>query len=179
MATAPGDFVLTMYELRVVTRFAAEAAETVLPVFEAEVPGDSRARAALAAALSFADGGPRTNLQRTAAFAAHRASKEAASETSRLAAQACGDASAAAYLHPIAKATQVGHILRAASCAARVAELQARGDENAAASAIDAAVRRADTTLLDVLNRYPQAPTGSGRISQIMSALDAALRNRT
>lgn len=168
-----------MDELRVVTRFAAEAADTILPAFEAEAPGDSRPRAALAAALSFADGGPRTNLQRTAAFAAHRASKEASSETARLAAQACGDAAAASYLHPIAKATQVGHILRAASCAARVAELQAGGDENAAVGSIDAAVRRASPTLLDVLNRYPLAPAGSGRLSQIMSTLDASLRSRT
>ncbi|WP_349307591.1 putative immunity protein [Rhodococcus sp. H29-C3] len=75
MGPVSGDFTLTMDELRVVARFAAYSAETVLPDFEAELPNDPRPRAA----LTFANGAPRTNLQRTTAFAAHRASKEATS----------------------------------------------------------------------------------------------------
>ena len=178
MGSQAGDFALTMDELRVVARFAADSAETVLPDFEAELPDDPRPRAALAAALTFANGAPRSNLQRTTAVAAHRASKEATSETARLAAQACGDAAAAAYLHPIAKPTQVGHILRSASCAARVAELKAGGDEAAATSAITSTAQHATPILRDVLNRYPPVPVGTGRLAQIMSALDASLRDR-
>ncbi|ORI14807.1 putative immunity protein [Rhodococcus sp. 1168] len=177
MGQIPGDFALTMDELRVVARFAADSAETVLLDFEAELPDDPRPRLALAAALTFANGAPRTNLQRTTAFAAHRASKEATSETARLAAQACGDAAAAAYLHPITKATQVGHILRSAACAARVAELKAGGDEAAAMGAIISAAQRATPKLRDVLNRYPLGPSGTGRLAQIMSALDTYLRH--
>lgn len=176
MATAPGDFDLTTDELRTVARFAAQSAQRVLPDFEADAAEDPRLRAALDAALTFADGAPRTNLQRTAAVAAHRAAREATSETSRLAAQACGDAAAAAYLHPIAKATQVGHILRAAACAALVAELRAGGDEMAAAESITSALDRATPELLDVLRRYPSAPAGDSRLAQIMRDLDISLR---
>lgn len=59
---------------------------------------------------------------------AHRAATEASTEASRLAAQAAGDAASAAYLHPIAKAHQAGHILRAAANAARITEMKAGGD---------------------------------------------------
>ena len=69
-----------------------------------------RAGAAIDAAWEFIHGGPRTNRQRAASMDAHRAVKDAPTESARLAAQAAGDAASAAYLHPIAKAHQVGHI---------------------------------------------------------------------
>lgn len=130
MAPASGDFDLTMDELRAVVRFAADSAHTVLAESEADAAEDLRPREALTAARAFAEGARRTNLQRSTAFAAHRAAKSVSAETAQLAALACGDAAAAAYLHPIARAAQVGHILRAASCAARIAELKAGGDES-------------------------------------------------
>lgn len=176
MTQASSDFELTTDELRVVARFAAESAQQVLPDYEADFPYDPRPCAALAAALAFADGAPRTNLQRTAAVAAHRAAKEAGNEIAQLAGQACGDAAAAAYLHPLAKATQVGHILRAAACAARIAKLHRDGDQTAAVEAINSARERAAPALLDVPQRYPPAPAGTSRVAQIMSALDASLR---
>ncbi|WP_370617290.1 putative immunity protein [Mumia qirimensis] len=176
MEQAPGDFALTMDELRTVARFAAQSAEQSLPVFEAEDPADPRPRAALDAAWAFADGAPRTALQRTAAVEAHRAAKDVMTEAAQLAARASGDAAAAAYLHPIAKATQVGHILRAAACAARVAELEAAGDAGAAAASLEAARQRATPALIDVLSRYPAAPAGRGRVAELMRTLDSALR---
>lgn len=174
MASAGGDFDLTTAELRTVVRFSAESAEPLLPVFEAGSPGDPRPRAALDAAWSFCEGGPRTNLQRLTAVAAHRAAREAPNEPARLAARACGDAAGAAYLHPLAQATQVGHIVRAAACAALVAELT--GGREAAAAVIASARERATAGLLDVLRRYPPAPVGRNRLAQLMSALDEALR---
>ncbi|MFE4501935.1 putative immunity protein [Rhodococcus sp. NPDC056743] len=178
MTQASGDFELTMDELRTVARFAAESAQQLLSAFEAEAPDDRRPRAALDAAWAFADGDPRTNLQRVTALDAHRAAKENGSEIGQLAARACGDAAAAAYLHPIARATQVGHILRAAACAARVAELDADGDEAAAAQSIKSTCDRATSVLLDVLGWYPAAPVGKSRLAQIMSTLDVSLRRR-
>ena len=86
-----------------------------------------------------------------------------------------GDAAAAAYLHPLARATQVGHILRAAASAARIAELQA-GDAGAADRAVEEARRRASPGLVDVLSRYPPAPASRTRVGLLMSALDSALR---
>ncbi|RCV55274.1 putative immunity protein [Marinitenerispora sediminis] len=176
MTTVSGDFSLTMDELRVVARYAAESAQGVLPVFEAAAPGDPRPRAAIAAAWEFVDGARRTTLQRVTALDAHRAAREAATEAARLAARAAGDAAAAAYLHPIAKATQVGHILRAAACAARVAELNAGGDPAVGSRMIEQARERATPVLISVLRRYPLAPTGKSRVAQLMTSLDASLR---
>jgi hypothetical protein len=178
MASASGDLDLTMDELRAVVRFAADSAQTVLGVYEADVPDDSRPREALAAACAFAAGAPRTNLQRTAAAAAHRATKSAPFRTAQLAARACGDAAAAAYLHPIAKATQVRHILGAATCALLIAELKAGDDERSGEARISALARRAVSPLPDILRRYPSAPQGQSRLSQLMSVLDVAVRNR-
>ena len=170
-----GDFTLTGDELRAVARYVAEAAESVLPVYEAAQPGDPRPRAALAAAWQFVDGAPRTRLQRVTSMDAHRAAAEVGSEPARLAAQAAGDAASAAYLHPIAKAHQVGHILRAAANAARIAELLA-GDDPAGEPVIAAARARATPELIGVLRRYPPAPSGRSRVAVLMAALDAALR---
>ena len=164
-----------MDELRAVVRFAADCAQELLPEFEAVAPDDSRPRGAIDAARLFADGAARSNLQRTAAFASHRAARGVSAETAQLAALACGDAAAAAYLHPIAKASQVGHILRAAACAARVAELRTGTSDS---DSVRVLAERATPPLPEVLRRYPVAPSGSSRISQLMSALDSAIRNR-
>lgn len=155
--------------------FVVGSAEAVLPVFECAHPDDVRARAALEAARVFVAGAPRSRLQRVTSLDAHRAAKGASSEAARLAAQACGDAAAAAYLHPIAKATQVGHILRGTANEARIAELLA-DDEAAAARVLASARARAGGVVRDVLGRYPAAPTGRSRVAHLMSELDAALR---
>lgn len=86
------------------------------------------------------------------------------------------DAASAAYLHPIAKSHQVGHILRAAANAARIAELTAGDDPRAGDASLELARRRATNVLVDVLRRYPPAPAGKSRPAALMSALDAALR---
>ncbi|RQX21986.1 exonuclease SbcC, partial [Micromonospora chalcea] len=82
----------------------------------------------------------------------------------------------AAYLHPIAKATQVGHILRAAANAARVAELEAGGDEIVGVAALDRYRQLATPVLVDVLRRYPPVTGGGSRVARLMSALDHDLR---
>jgi len=176
VTTVTGDFTLTSDELRVVTRFVAESAREVLPVFEREHPDDPRPRAALAAAWEFVGGARRTRLQRVTSLDAHRAAREARTEVARLAAQAAGDAASAPYLHPIRKAHQVGHVLRAAANAARIAEIEAGDDREAADTVIEQARARATPFLVDVLRRYPAAPVGRSRATQLMSALDAALR---
>lgn len=176
VVAATGDFELTMDELRAVARYVAESAQSVLPTFESAHPGDERPRAAVEAAWTFADGAPRTKLQRVAALEAHRAAYGAATEEARLAARSAGDAAAAAYLHPLAKATQVGHILRAAASAARIVELEAGGDPAAGERAIEEARQRATPVVIDVLCRYPGAPDGKNRVAQLMVALDRSLR---
>ncbi|MFJ9316508.1 putative immunity protein [Pimelobacter simplex] len=176
--TNGGDLELTLDELRAVARYAADAAAEVLPVFEAACPDDPRPRAALDAARVFADGAPRTRLQRVTSMDAHRAAADAPTETARLAAQAAGDAASAAYLHPIAKAHQVAHLLRASANAARIAELAAGDDPAAGLAAVERARALATPTVVEVLRRYPPAPEGRSRPAVLMAALDAALRDR-
>ena len=168
-------FDLTDDELRAVARFAAQAAQQVLPIFEQVHPDDPRPRAGVEAAWIFVNGADRSKLQRVTATDAHRAARAAATEAARHAAAAAGDAASAAYLHPLAKATQVGHILRAAAHAARAAELVASdpliGDQR-----IQEALARATPTLVNVLSRYPAAPPGRTRVAQLMTQLDSSLR---
>lgn len=177
MQTSAGDFALTTDELRAVAGYAVACAEPALLIFERAHPGDGRPAAALHAARVFAEGAPRSRLQRTAATDAHRAAREAGTEAARHAASAAGDAAAAAYLHPLANATQVRHILGSAAHAARAAEL-ARGDDPVVAEyVVTAAAKRATPVLLDVLARYPRAPKGRNRVAVLMERLDSMLRD--
>ena len=107
---------------------------------------------------------------------AHRAAAGASDEVARLAAQAAGDAASAAYLHPIAKAHQVGHILRADANAARIAEITAAGDPAAADAVIRRAAQRATPGLRQILRRYPPAPPGRIRTAALLATLDGVLR---
>jgi hypothetical protein len=170
------DFDLKMDELRVVARYVVDHAEEVLPVFERAVPADVRPRAAIEAAWAFVNGASRTRWQRVAASDAHRAAQSAPTEAARLAARSAGDAAAAAYLHPIAQASQVGHILRAAASAARIRELEADGDAMVAEAELGRSCQRAKPTLVNVLRRYPSEIRRGDRVGQLMSDLDQALR---
>lgn len=178
MVATVEDFSLTLDELRVVARYAAEAAQGVLSIFEEVGRADSRPRLAVEAALVFANGAARTNMQRVAAFEAHRAAKGVRGQAAHFAAMAAGDAAAAAYLHPLAEATQVGHILRADANAARSLELHSDGDLAIGDAYIQAAGRRAIPALIDILKRYPAAPTGKSRVTRLMKDLDMNLRTR-
>ncbi|MCU1676316.1 MAG: Uncharacterized protein JWM93_1074 [Frankiales bacterium] len=178
MATASDDFELSMDDLRVVARYAAEAAQEVLPLFEESRPDDHRPRAALDAAWAFVAGANRTQLQRVTAVNAHRAAKDAATGSAKYAALAAGDAAASAYLHSLPNSTQVGHILRAAAHAARAIELAVDDRPGVGDDYIAGACARATRDLVNVLLRYPPAPSAGNRVAGLMKALDTALRAR-
>lgn len=101
-----------------------------------------------------------------------------AEPAARHAASAAGDASAAAYLHPLAKATQVRHILGAAAEAARAAELAQGDDPVVVEYAITAAAKRTTPVVRDVLGRYPRAPRGGSRVALLMQPLDTCSGTR-
>ena len=166
-----------MDELRAVAGYAVACAEPALVIFDKDRPDDPRPAAALHAGRLFAEGAPRSRLQRAAATEAHRAARDTTTEAASHAATAAGDAAAAAYLHPLAKASQVRHILGAAAHAARAAEL-ARGDDPVVAEyVITAAARRATPQVLEVLTRYPRAPKGRTGVAILMERLDKMLRD--
>ncbi|MBF6196195.1 MULTISPECIES: putative immunity protein [Nocardia] len=165
-----------MDEIRAVTAFAVTSAEQVLPLFEASHPDDSRPRDALAAAAAFVRGDRRSRAQRVTATAAHRAGREAAGPVPFHAAMAAGDAAASAYLHPLADAAQVNHILRASAHAIRVFELRS-GDEHDG-DPVECVVGLATPLLIDVLRRYPRIGAGTNRVSRLVHELDNRLRDQ-
>jgi hypothetical protein len=91
------------------------------------------------------------------------------------AARAAGHAVGAAFLHPLAKATQVKHIFGSAAHAARAFELCA-GDTTVGADHIAQSRILAPPVVVDVLSRYPVAPRGGGRVGELIRQLDASLR---
>ena len=172
------DVVLSGPDLRAVTAFAAGSAEAVLEIFEADRPDDPRPRAAVAAAQEFARGGERGRALRDAGWAALKAAKETGSAAAREAAWAAMAAAGAPYLHPLAQATQVKHILGAAAYAARAAELVAGDDRAVGEARVEQAIGRAGPVVADVLSRFPAAPPGGGRVGELIRLLDAGLRTR-
>ncbi|MDF0530126.1 exonuclease SbcC [Tsukamurella sp. 8F] len=166
-------FVLTLDELRAITAFNVACAELVIDVFEVAAPDDPRPRVALDAAAAFAAGGPRTGTQRVTALAAHRAAKEVASAPAH-AAMSAGDAAASGYLHPLADAAQVGHILRGpAHCV--LARMQCT-DAPSSEEAMAAVFGLVTATVVDVLRRYPRADVRGKDVSVVVSELDSRLR---
>lgn len=178
MANETSEIVLSMQDLREVTGYSAESAQEVLEIFERAHPTDSHPRDAIDAAWTFAQGGKRGKTLRDTAWAALRAARDADTVASGDAARAADIAARAAYLHPLADAHQVKHILGAAAHAARASELMAGDDRDVGADHIEQARRRATTVVVDVLSRYPAAPSGGGRVGELLRDLDEALRGR-
>lgn len=178
MANQTREIVLSMQELRGVTGYAAESAQEVLEIFERAQPADSRPREAIDAAWTFARGGERGKTLRDTAWAAHKAARDADTAAAGDAARAAMCAASAAYLHPLADAHQVKHVLGAAAHAARAAEVMAGDDRGVGAGHLERARRRATPVVIDVLSRYPAAPPGGGRVGELLRDLDEALRGR-
>lgn len=175
----PLEFVidLTLEELREIAGFAVECALRVLPIFERHAPEDIRPREAITAAFAFSEGGNRSNALRATGLAAFRAAHSANAPAAKEAALAATQTVGAVFLHPLAKAHQVKHILGAAAHAARAAELDAGDDRNVGMEYRDWAIQRAPATVGVVLARYPAAPPGGGRTGELLRELDRALRS--
>lgn len=178
VADETSEIVLSMQDLRAVTRYAAASAQEVLEIFERAHPADSRPRDAIDAAWTFARGGKRGKTLRDTAWAAHKAARDAATAAASDAARAAMCAASAADLHPLADAHQVKHILGAAAHAARAAELIAGDDRAVGAEHLEHARGRATPAVIEVLSRYPAAPPGGGRVGELLRDLDEALRSR-
>lgn len=170
------EIILSMDDLRDVTAFSAESAADVLELFEISYPSDSRPRDAIDAAWAFARGGRRGKTLRDAAWAALKAAQECEDAAASQAARAAMCASSAPYLHPLARATQVRHILGAAAHGAHAIELAAEGAADVATDHLRHAARRAEPKVIEVLCRYPLAPPGGGRVGELLRILDRTLR---
>jgi hypothetical protein len=172
----PVGIALDEHELRAIAGYAADCAQRVLSLFERVRPDDPRPRDAVAAAHAFAAGGRRTGVLRQRAWAAYRAAQDVGSGAAVDAARAASHAAAAAYLHPLADAHQIKHVLGAAAHAARAEELASAGGGTGSTGTLDWAGRHAPDAVTAVLRRLPAAPPGGGRVGQLLRDLDAALR---
>ncbi|WP_433787589.1 putative immunity protein [Actinomycetospora sp. CA-101289] len=171
-----GEVLLNTDDLRAVTGFAAGCAGTVLGLYASAHPADPRPRDAIDAAWAFARGGRRGKALRDTAWAALRAAGETDDEAAEHAARAAMAAASAAYLHPLADAHQVKHVLGAPAHAARAAELAAGGDEDVAVEHLARARERCPAEVVAVLVRFPAAPAGGGRVGKLLRDLDEVLR---
>ncbi|GEN78436.1 putative immunity protein [Actinotalea fermentans] len=179
MAADDARIDLTTADLRAVAGFAASCAREALEVVQVAGPDDERPRAAVELAQAFADGGARTAALREAAWAAQRAAhgaRDAGDLAAAEAARAAMAAAGAAFLHPLAKSTQVRHLVGAAAHAARAFELAAGDDERIGYAHVVRARLLASPAVRVVLSRYPAAPGGGGRVGELARQLDTLLR---
>jgi hypothetical protein len=167
---------LDLPDLREVAAYAADSAEKVIAIFERRGVSDPRPREAIAAARNFACGGPRVKALRDAAWAAHKAARQTDDRAASEAARAAMCAPAAAFLHPLSRATQVRHILGAAAHAARAAELAAGDDSVVGHGFVERMVRGTNPKVIEILCRYPDPPQGGGRTGELLRMLDRQLR---
>ncbi|MFD6092903.1 putative immunity protein [Oerskovia sp. NPDC060338] len=106
---------------RLVALWAADCAERVLPLFEAEAPDDGRARDGVERARSFGRGELDTAGEIRRRFVAGRAAQSATTPAAVAAARAAGQASGVAHMG--------AHALGAAAYAAKAAALAATDQE--------------------------------------------------
>lgn len=151
---------LSEADRRLVAAWAAECAERVLPLFEAEAPDDDRPRDAIARARAFGAGDLDTAEEIRRRFVANRASQTVSSPAAKAAAWSAGQAAGVAHMG--------AHALGAAAYAAKAAELHQAGAGTAEIAwqldHLSAPVRSA-LRLLPALGTDPSGPLGSGLLT--------------
>jgi hypothetical protein len=167
---------LSEKDRRLVAAWAADCAERVLPLFEAEAPDDERPRDAIARARAFALGELDAAGEIRRRFVANRASQSVGSPEAKAAAWAAGQAAGVAHMG--------AHALGAAAYAAKAAALAAPNDGGSAEIAwqlehLTEQVRSA-LRLLPLLGTDTSGPLGpgllaSGILGENIRAIQAAL----
>ena len=152
---------LSEKDRRLVAAWAADCAERVLHIFEAEAPDDDRARDAIARARAFAGGELHAAGEIRRRFVANRAAQVVSSPAAKAAAWAAGQASGVAHMG--------AHALGAAAYAAKAAELDAPGAGGSAEIAwqldhLSEPVREA-LRLLPPLGSDASGPLGAGLLA--------------
>ncbi|MGA1838827.1 putative immunity protein [Herbiconiux sp. 11R-BC] len=161
---------LSEHDRRLVAAWAADCAERVLPLFEAEAPADGRPRDAIERARAFSRGELDAAGEIRRRFVANRAAQVVSSPAAKAAAWAAGQAAGVAHMG--------AHALGAAAYAAKAAALAAPGDGGPAeiswqlehlGDAVRAALKR-----LPLLGTDPSGPLGAGLLAS--GALGANIR---
>ncbi len=171
----PSAQTLSEEDRRLVAAWAADCAERVLPLFEAENVEDDRPRDAIARARAFSRGELDAAGEIRRRFVANRAAREVTSPAAKAAAWAAGQASGVAHMG--------AHALGAAAYAVQAATLSTPGD-----GAVEAAwqIEHMSEPVREALRRLPRlgedlsGPLGpgllaSGELGRNIRALQAAL----
>lgn len=155
---------LTESDRRIVASWAADCAERVLAVFEAEAPEDDRAREAIARARAFARGELSAAGEIKRRFVARRAAHSAVSPAGAAAARSAAQAAGVAHMG--------AHALGAAAYAARAAALATPGLPSAAAEELRWQLDRMTARVAVALRRLPPlgedsaGPLGPGLLAR-------------
>ncbi|MFD6055700.1 putative immunity protein [Agromyces sp. NPDC060279] len=144
---------LSEADRRVVAGWAADCAERVLPLFEAEAPDDDRARDGIDRARAFSRGELDTAEQIRIRFVAGRAAGSAETPAAIAAARAAGQAAGVAHMG--------AHALGAAAYAAKAAALAATDSETARRREVEWQLGRLTPEAHRALLRLPLLGTDS------------------
>jgi hypothetical protein len=175
MTTAQG---MTEAERRIVAVWAADCAERVLPLFDAEAPGDDRARDAIARARAFARGELTAAGEIRRRFVAGRAAHSAASPAGVAAARSAAQAAGVAHMG--------AHALGAAAYAAKAVDLAHPEDPDARAAEVRWQLADLSPEVASALRRLPPLGTdtagplgpgllASGTLGEVIREIQAAL----
>ncbi|WP_149203441.1 putative immunity protein [Actinotalea subterranea] len=154
---------LSEADRRTVASWAADCAERVLPLFEAEAPDDDRARDAIARARMFSRGELRAADEIRRRFVAGRAANAVSSPAAVAAARAAAQASGVAHMG--------AHALGAAAYAAKAAGLAAPDHSDAVSEEVRWQLQHMTTQTRVALQSLPllgedsAGPLGSGLLS--------------
>jgi len=154
---------LSEEDRRVVAAWAADCAERVLPLFEAEAPLDGRPRDGIDRARAFSRGELDTAGEIRRRLVAGRASQAVRSPAARAAAWAAGQAAGVAHMG--------AHALGAAAYAAKAAALVAEEGRTASAGEVDWQLAQMDMAVrlalarLPLLGEDPAGPLGAGLLA--------------
>ncbi|HWV85128.1 MAG TPA: hypothetical protein VNZ62_06740 [Capillimicrobium sp.] len=149
----PSPQTLAEHDRRIVAAWAADCAERVLPLFEAEAPTDRRPREAIARTRAFARGELDTAEEIRRRFANGGAARDVNNPAAAAAARAAGQAAAVAHMG--------AHALGAAAYAAEAAGLAAPDDPEAIAREIDWQLAHMTEPVRAALRQLP--PLGTNR----------------
>jgi hypothetical protein len=154
---------LSEADRRIVAAWAADCAERVLAVFEAEAPADSRPRDGIARTRAYSRGALDTVGEIRRRFVADRAARDVRAPAAVAAARAAGQASAVAHMG--------AHALGAAAYAAKAAGLAAPDHPEAVSDEIRwqlvhlSAAARAALAQLPPVGENSSGPLGPGLLS--------------
>jgi hypothetical protein len=169
---------MTDADRRTVAVWAADCAERVLPLFEAEAPDDARARDAIARARAFARGELRAADEIRRRFVAGRAAHSATSPAGVAAARSAAQAAGVAHMG--------AHALGAAAYAAKAAGLAHPDTPDARAIEVRWQLAALSPAAVVALRRLPPLGTdsagplgpgllASGTLGEVIREIQAAL----